>query len=148
MNKTKMLTGCLWVAAVIAFCLWNRDNPNGFWWTGFCVFTFGILASSLMSTFEKEWIRIFRLTSALGIFLNGWVIVSNGGRMPVINFNHQQITGLWREAISSDRFLFLCDRYQVFFGTMSIGDIVLFLSVIGLVLLNIFERKHDKNIHG
>lgn len=145
MKNLKITAGILWLIGIVAFCMWNRNNANGFWWTGFVCFSAVIAAGTLTSVFEKGWIRVFRIASALGVLLNGIVVTSNGGRMPVIiEDSSRAITGLWRHAAPSDHFLFLCDRISLGFGTFSIGDCFLYASLIALVFVIKGNKKGEK----
>ncbi len=136
MKNLKVTAGILWCVGIVSFFSWDRANANGFWWTGFICLISVLAAGTLTTVFEKSWIRAFRVLSIVGIFLNGIVITFNGGRMPVIiNDPNRAITGAWKVATSSDHFLWLCDRFQVGFGTCSIGDFFLFVSLFGILFL-------------
>jgi hypothetical protein len=143
MKNLKFAAGIGWVTGIVLFCLWDRNDANGFWWTGFACFSAIIAAGTLTSVFEKGWVKIFRLVSCFGILLNSIVVTSNGGRMPVIiSDTGRNITGMWRHALPTDHFLLLCDRMNLGFGTFSIGDCLLFLSLLAIVFV---ARKKEKN---
>lgn len=138
MKNIKWLAGILFIVGILDFFLWNRDNPNGFWWTGFMCLASIITASSLTAVFEKGWVRIFRITSVIGMIMNTAVMTANGGRMPVICYRSKEVvTGLWKAASQYDKLPWLCDRFSLLQGTLSIGDFVL----IGSILLILFWPK-------
>ena len=73
-----------------------------------------------------------------GITLNVIAVLSNGGRMPVVNYNGENYGTLWQPATEDTRFVFLVD--QDYLGYASWGDVLIGLGLAAVVLVALSQR--------
>jgi len=145
MKSPKTVSTVLFIASFIAFCLWDRSNANGFWFTGFFAVSCVLLANSILFSIEKSWVRVFRGSIILGVLMNLVEVLYNGGRMPVIAYIPRAITGMWFRATADSKLLALCDRFTIGGAVFSLGDFLMLGGVLLLVTVGpyITSRAHD-----
>ena len=75
-----------------------------------------------------------------GLTLNAIVILANGGRMPVVDFDSDNYGSLWQPATVETRYVFLAD--QQFLGYASVGDIAIGAGLAVVLLSALHRRLH------
>lgn len=87
--------------------------------------------------------QIARFGSFLGAVMNAYVVISNGGWMPVINMHIITSGGIWRPAMASDHLLFFADRFFYF----SVGDFFIIGFFVLAALIRSLEKRNLEKKH-